>query len=248
MKKTKVIIPALGLLLLSTAASVTGTVAWFAANTSVTANGMSITATTDSTFLLISKSSDLSAKATTVSLAAPSGEVLPTNWVNNTGYKWVSAVGTDTTTAAKNGDYANLTIAEASNFGSVTATGKKYYVYDSVWVGLADGSSIPSTQNLKCNVSFTAGTASNLNKCLTVGIDAENNMGTSADFDERYLMGAADSATVNGSSSLIAGSSLSTTAKEIKIYAFFNGDDANCTTANAISLDAITINLTFTLA
>ncbi len=44
MKKTKVIIPALGMLLLSTAASVTGTVAWFTANKTVTASGMQIKA------------------------------------------------------------------------------------------------------------------------------------------------------------------------------------------------------------
>ena len=53
MKKTKVIIPALGLLLLSTAASVSGTVAWFAMNASVQATGMQITAKSDSVFLLI---------------------------------------------------------------------------------------------------------------------------------------------------------------------------------------------------
>ena len=44
MKKTKIIIPAMGLLLLSTAASITGTVAWFSVNTTVTANGMSVKA------------------------------------------------------------------------------------------------------------------------------------------------------------------------------------------------------------
>ena len=55
MKKTKVIIPALGILLLSTAASVTGTVAWFSANSSVSANGMALAAKSDDTFLLISK-------------------------------------------------------------------------------------------------------------------------------------------------------------------------------------------------
>lgn len=53
MKKTKVIIPALGILLLSTAASVTGTVAWFATNQTVTATGMKITAKTDAAFMLI---------------------------------------------------------------------------------------------------------------------------------------------------------------------------------------------------
>ena len=44
MKKTKVIIPALGILLLSTAASVTGTVAWFTTNNSVSASTMTIKA------------------------------------------------------------------------------------------------------------------------------------------------------------------------------------------------------------
>ena len=53
MKKTKIIIPTLGLLLLSTAASVSGTVAWFAMNASVTATGMQISAKSNSVFLLI---------------------------------------------------------------------------------------------------------------------------------------------------------------------------------------------------
>ena len=54
MKKTKVIIPALGLLVLSTAASVTGTVAWFAANASVSATGMQISVNSNTTYLLVS--------------------------------------------------------------------------------------------------------------------------------------------------------------------------------------------------
>ena len=44
MKKTKIIVPALGVLLLSTAASVTGTVAWFSMNNFVTATGMEVKA------------------------------------------------------------------------------------------------------------------------------------------------------------------------------------------------------------
>ena len=44
MKKTKVIIPALGILLLSTAASVTGTVAWFTAANEVDVSGMNFKA------------------------------------------------------------------------------------------------------------------------------------------------------------------------------------------------------------
>ena len=251
MKKTKIIIPSLGLLLLSTAASVTGTVAWFAANAQVTATGMAITAKTDSEFLVISKSSTL-ASLTTVSLAAPTGQVLPTNWKQPSGsgdYSWVTGAGTATDNGAINGSgYTALTIGEANNFGS--ASSKNYYVYDTVYVGLAAGSSTPAnTKLLKCDASFTAGTASNLNKCLTIGLDVSNNMGTSADLDERLLMGNASAATVNGTHTLLTGDQLSSeTAIAIKIYAFFNGDDSNCTTANAIDLDAITVNLTFVLA
>lgn len=43
MKKTKIVVPALAVLLLSTAASVTGTVAWFSMNNSVTVTGMTVT-------------------------------------------------------------------------------------------------------------------------------------------------------------------------------------------------------------
>ena len=52
MKKTKVIIPALGILLLSTAASVTGTVAWFSANSTVTADGMQVKAKAESALVI----------------------------------------------------------------------------------------------------------------------------------------------------------------------------------------------------
>ena len=43
MKKTKIVIPALAVLLLSTAASVSGTVAWFSMNTAINVTGMTVT-------------------------------------------------------------------------------------------------------------------------------------------------------------------------------------------------------------
>ena len=54
MKKTKILVPALAVLALGMAASVTGTVAWFAANNVVNANGMYLKSTTPSS-LVISK-------------------------------------------------------------------------------------------------------------------------------------------------------------------------------------------------
>ena len=90
MKKTKIIIPALGLLLLSTAASVSGTVAWFSMNKTVTATGMSVTAKSDSSFLLIGNSDQTleqiqSANATSVSAlaATATGELYPAAHTND---------------------------------------------------------------------------------------------------------------------------------------------------------------------
>lgn len=52
MKKTKIVVPALAVLLLSTAASVTGTVAWFSTNNSVKVDGMTVTTKVSSNLLI----------------------------------------------------------------------------------------------------------------------------------------------------------------------------------------------------
>ena len=52
MKKTKIIVPALAVLLLSTAASVSGTVAWFSMNNSVKVDGMTVTTRVSSNLLI----------------------------------------------------------------------------------------------------------------------------------------------------------------------------------------------------
>ena len=53
--KSKVIIPALAMIALSTAASATGTVAWFAANGAVSVSGLQVGIKNDNVFLLVSK-------------------------------------------------------------------------------------------------------------------------------------------------------------------------------------------------
>ena len=220
---------------------------------------MNIKATVDSNFLAISKTSSLNAHLSTVNLAAPTGEVLPTNWVDHSGYKWVTAVGTSEISAQKVGDYTDLTgISEADNFGTV-GTGdaaKHYFVYDSVFVGLLNDSTSAEDYNLICTVTFTPSVASELNKCLTVGLDVGADKGTTSDFDVRYELNSAEAqATPKASATvLIAGEDLyqedtngNAIGTEIKIYAFFNGDHTACTSYNAINLAGIDIDLQFDL-
>lgn len=60
MKKSKIIIPALGILVLSTAASITGTVAWFSANSNVTVDGMKVHTSVSSNLLISDTYTDAS--------------------------------------------------------------------------------------------------------------------------------------------------------------------------------------------
>ena len=58
MKKTKIIVPALAVLLLSTAASVSGTVAWFSMNTSINVTGMTVTTKVSSSLQIATENDD----------------------------------------------------------------------------------------------------------------------------------------------------------------------------------------------
>lgn len=256
MKKTKVIIPALGMLLLSTAASVTGTVAWFAANASVTATGMQLKAKTDSEYLVIShdgtaatwEAGTITEKTVTFSFPA-SAEVLPTSRAEvSSTLSWVTASGTSTSNGAASGALTALDITESAHYG--TAGGKNYFIYDVLYVGLAKGSSASSSSKLlKCSVDFTATQSSDLNKCLTVGVYAGTTIGTNA-FTDSYVLNDNGTTKVTraGSNTIYTGADLSSAAGQpIVVYAYFDGENANCTTEKAVNLANINIDCTFSL-
>lgn len=145
MKKTKVIIPALGLLLLSTAASVSGTVAWFAMNASVTATGMQITAKSDSVFLLIgsgetdtvSEIQTANSTTTALTVGAEEAKVLPSahDSITNT----ATATATDVSnlhhyqliaephTEASLEEYAGMTSEQKALYEGVNQAGTNWY-------------------------------------------------------------------------------------------------------------------------
>ncbi|HHT67538.1 MAG TPA: hypothetical protein GX010_04925 [Erysipelotrichaceae bacterium] len=253
MKKTKIVIPALGLLLLSTAASVTGTVAWFAMNSQVTATGMKVTAKSDSTFLVISSTSSLGS-ATSLDLSGVQGTLLPVSYTTSAigseveANNWYKAVGTSTTDgSAAAGTTAQLTITEDANLGSVS--GKHYYVYSSFYVGLAAGSSaVETNKGIQADVKFTATAGSNLNKCLTTKIVYGGGNPSSAPTTQTYVFNDAGTAAVTKySTALQADDLITTTATPVKVYIYFDGNNVNCTTANAINLNGITVDITFTV-
>ena len=99
MKKTKIIIPALGMLLLSTAASVSGTVAWFSMNNSVSVTGMTVS-TKVSSNLQISKTNNGSDWVNDSLTQGRTGVLEPASSINGYSFYW-------TVDAKANGDAIN---------------------------------------------------------------------------------------------------------------------------------------------
>ena len=133
MKKTKIIVPALGLLLLSTAASVSGTVAWFSANATVNVSGMSVTTKVSGNLLIANDTLDSTAKKADSNFGSAlvqnvSGVLEPVSTINGSSFFY-------TTNAKANGD-AETDVYKAYNqstfrtdYGVNTAVGYVDYVF-----------------------------------------------------------------------------------------------------------------------
>ena len=139
MKKTKIIVPALGMLLLSTAASVTGTVAWFAVNTSVTVSGLQVKAKAEGGIVIapyaltataITVDSGEGNSVTDASFAAPAANAFGASALTSLGVAELYPTSTSTATAwyhatsnavdvhtGVNGTYTTLAAGSANGAG-----------------------------------------------------------------------------------------------------------------------------------
>lgn len=191
MKKTKVIIPALGILLLSTAASVTGTVAWFSMNSEVTASGMNLKAKAENGILISNNNSENAADwkeaATalydgTVGDPAAQAEFIPTSTYDAT--TWAHANSNTAASHAATSEYVVYSvggegIAEANGIGS--KAGQNYYLLNNFYI---KSSGAQFTSDLKVEeVNATGSSASTeLNKSLRVLIKSGSNVKVFAPF------------------------------------------------------------------
>ena len=127
MKKTKIIVPALGVLLLSTAASVTGTVAWFSMNNFVTATGMEVKARAENGIVISKAASGDTWKETAVSARTTSLELKPTSTA--TGATWVHSTSNDSSDENTGNDYdlLSLTVDSTTGAGYVNDNGQPDY-------------------------------------------------------------------------------------------------------------------------
>ena len=243
MKKTKVIIPALGMLLLSTAASITGTVAWFSANQTVTASGMNISATTGGAYLVVNEVST-DEEANRYGTSANSMILSP---VSGTGLKLVTPLN-----VASNVDYyANQTDAtagaaeeEAGETNTHLTTPSKFTNAASVLWGTANSSDpaqvqASNTPNLVGGTGFDNGavtdyvqTSELYFKILAGNVNATNLKCSKVTFDD-------------GTNS-IAASGRVLLVSETGKYQLFKLVDGNVTSAETGSDSALVAEVTST--
>lgn len=259
MKKSKILVPAVALLALSTAAATTGTVAWFSANTVVAGSGMQVQCITAKD-LVISN-----AQAGTYGVAAVTA---------NTGAKTLTPASTHDTVKFFTIDNTNIEYASGqAKVGSVitdvTATGANtYFAKHSFWVKI-NGATDATVSNVVLKSLVVSAPTLEISKSLRVAAVTadETNIYSVTGGETTYnaVLKAGTVAHATGTSYGIAAggdavtsvtaktavsdseiyfTSLGTTAKQIDFYVWYEGQDANCKSANAIASESLSVSFT----
>lgn len=218
MKKTKIIVPALGMLLLSTAASVTGTVAWFSMNNFVTAEGMNVKAKAENGIVISNQSAasgqNVYWKESATSARTSTLEVRPTSTA--TGATWVHSTSNDASDENTGNDYELLTTtvdttsgagyADDNNHTGYDATDGEGYVADSVYYAMhsfyikssAEAITKPLyITNVKATLPTTQNSA-DLNKALRVLVRLSSDANTAKVYSPVYAASGYSVATTSG--------------------------------------------------
>ena len=263
MKKTKIIVPALGMLLLSTAASVTGTVAWFSSNQIVTASGMQVKAKAQAG-LVISNASDGTYNVSAASAKSDCAELYPASTKDLS--TWLTSTSTNPGQANTQQTYTSATA------WTDTLTDAHYVVHDFfIRSSAAAALTVTSLDVKSVTVTESGGdsTFDELSKSLRVGIKFGTSTnayiyapvsGYTASYSVQNAAGAYTSDTsARTTVTPVAGNTVSrdTSVTSIPansgnglhayVYVWFEGEDAACISNNIISgLETLSISVEFT--
>ena len=248
MKKFKKVVPALCALLVSAVMLGSSTYAWFSMNTKVTAKGMSVTAQSNSTYLVISKNTtlgtDISASLNGDNAVGGIGNaktsVYPcakaTKDIKGTEIKageWYYAASKDRDDAGAIGDGAlGTNTLTATKIGDRLTT--DYQVTYTFYIGLSGESKAMDNATIK--VDAADATAGDSSAALSKGLSAEVKIG------EKNAVTLKDGTT----NANVTGVNLSTTAITVTVMVYIDGNNANVTSA-ATDLSKLALNLAFSI-
>lgn len=188
MKKSKIIIPALAMLVMSTAATVTGTVAWFSANKVVSAEGMMVKAQAEGSLVITAGThkptiSDHGSRHVFNDTSA--AQLNPSTHVNTSG-RTGETFGTGLVTVT-NGEYVNPETGSYNGIGSVnpavsslawgSAEGSLYYKDYVVYVAGDGNTFTKQILNITLNGVVDNATGTTINNAISVdfyGMNSHN--------------------------------------------------------------------------
>ncbi|MBR5241593.1 MAG: hypothetical protein IKV20_00505 [Clostridia bacterium] len=233
MKMTRKLIPALVMLLVSAIMLSTASFAWFASNDKVTATNMSVTANSAQQFLQISATNGDDYDITATATASSQNVDLVHATIANDKKTVTWGVGSSTDVDDANVD-SDLTNVEVSS---------QYALINTFYLKLSAGSTGSLTDILARQITVNANDCSikNALRILIVGSNGAMLYSYRDAADGKITL------TVDGSNSATVLVSELTTdeTEEIKVYAYFDGADADANTAAATKLTAMSFEIVF---
>lgn len=222
MKKTRKLVPAIALLMVSVLMLSTASYAWFSMNTKVTATGMQITAKSDNTWLVIQEGDTFNPATTTLSVTSTASAtelfpVAPATAITSdnveTPGSWHYAYSNDPAVSAKDGEYiTNTTLTD-------------YVASETFSIGLSDKSGAEKADHLQLT-AVTLPTDTGISVVVVCGDNAYTHTASATGLTENLF------------------DNLTTTGTTVTVYYFVNGDDEAVYTNNIAALTGI-VTLTF---
>ena len=223
----KKLIPAICMTLIAAVMLASSTFAWFSMNTSVTANGMQVTAKTDNAYLIISAGTALTGKATSAD-ASVNKSLYPVKPVGGLTSENIGIVTSWGTATSDNPDDAN-TGAVVTPLG-VGATFGNYVVKVSFMVGIVEDSG-----EVAHDLKLAGLTISDLNDGITVVVVCGTNL---------YSHNAN---VASGTEKLAEAAKVTKTGVQVDVYIYIDGSNENVKTTNAANLGG-SVTLIFSIA
>lgn len=230
MNKFKKLVPAICMLLVSAVLMGTSTFAWFSMNTSVTAKGMSVKASTDNAYLIISAGTTLSGSkkdatgtmdATLKPVSVMTGKTLDSDNIGELA-SWGTGVSDDPNDANIGSGLTALPAGTDLN---------TYVAKQSFMVGI-----VANSGEVAHDLRLDSLTISNANAGITVVVVCGTN-----------LYSHASNVATGGTEKLADKTAVTTTGVQVDVYVYIDGKNANVKTANAVNLTG-TVELVFSIA
>ena len=230
MNKFKKLVPAICMLLVSAVLMGTSTFAWFSMNTSVTAKGMNVKASTDNAYLIIKEGTTLSGsdKEATGTMNATLKPVSVMTGVTLSSANIETATSWGTATSDNPNDANTTATLTALPGGTELST---YVAKQSFMVGI-----VANSGDVANDLRLDSVTITNANAGITVVVVCGTN-----------LYSHAANVTTGGTEKLADKTAVTTTGVQVDVYVYIDGKNANVKTANAATLTG-SVELVFSIA